>query len=198
MKMKTATINIYEFSELSEQAQEQARYSFISNGGYSWAGGQVDSLKAFCEHFNLNLDDYSYGNSSCRDNFVRVSVKNEDIAELSNAELLACLNDSGFLIVPGTKWSDKQKAIINTGKKVSLLGGQCPFTGVCHDEDLLDDLRSFVKSTDDRTYQELMQDCADTWLKSVIEECDYQESMEYFKEIAEANDYQFTEDGSIH
>lgn len=65
--MKTKTINIYSFSELSDDAKENARQWWRNGIDFAWGGESLDSIKKFCEVFNLTLKDWSVGPYSSPD-----------------------------------------------------------------------------------------------------------------------------------
>lgn len=56
--MKTTTINLYQFSELSEQAKKRAKDDHRSACGYSWASEALDSMKAFYDKLGVKILDY--------------------------------------------------------------------------------------------------------------------------------------------
>ena len=53
--MEQVSITLFEFNELSETAKENAMYSIKE--GYAWMDENIDSLKSFCDHFDLKLSD---------------------------------------------------------------------------------------------------------------------------------------------
>lgn len=56
------TINVYQFSELSDQAKETAISNYRSKGfEYHWQDESHDSLNAFCALFGVSVKDYSIG-----------------------------------------------------------------------------------------------------------------------------------------
>ena len=174
--MEKVSITLYQYNELSEMAKENALYS--TKDGYTWMDENIDSLQSFCDHFDLKLSDYSVGDSACRGNNVKVYPLNATVSELSGTELRDYLYESGLL-------------------SNGLLDGNCPFTGYCMDEDCLDEIRDFVKNPDERSFEELVQDCAEKWLLAVIADCDYQNSEEYMQEMADANGWLFKENGTL-
>ncbi len=56
--MRTIEIEIFKYSELSDSAKTTAR-EWFSRGGYSWIDENIDSIRAFCDHFGVRLGDYS-------------------------------------------------------------------------------------------------------------------------------------------
>jgi hypothetical protein len=57
--MKTQTINLYTFEELSDDAKENARNWFKNNHDYGWHSESRDSVTAFCDHFGVTVKDWS-------------------------------------------------------------------------------------------------------------------------------------------
>lgn len=76
------------------------------------------------------------------------------------------------------------------------LSGNCPFTGVCYDETILD---AFRESANDAsaTLNDVLRDVEYRMLKTLHDEGDYIYSDEGLKELCEANEYQFKECGEI-
>lgn len=63
--MKTMTINVYAFNELSESAKQKARDNYRAKcHEYFCLDEGFDSLKAFCSHFGVTLTDWSIGTGS--------------------------------------------------------------------------------------------------------------------------------------
>jgi len=64
---------------------------------------------------------------------------------------------------------------------------ECPLTGVCYDDDLLDDLSKYG-----------IQTALNNYIKSIHNEYEDMISEEYLSEHCEANGYEFNEDGNIY
>lgn len=95
--------------------------------------------------------------------------------------------------------------------------GTCPWTGYCLDNDALDPIAYFcfgvvwdekekkrvqskartLRQDDANTVGSLLHDSVDALFRTLKEDCEYQESMEAFKDACEANGYEFTEDGAM-
>lgn len=76
----------------------------------------------------------------------------------------------------------------------------CPFTGVCHDETLLDPVRKNLNntSTDTEDLRSVLSDSLYAICWAHRDEIEYLYSDEALTELIEANDYEFTEDGRIY
>jgi hypothetical protein len=56
--MKTIEVNIYQFSELSEQAKVRALSNYQSDCEYDWSYDAIQSLKAFMDAVGVKLSGY--------------------------------------------------------------------------------------------------------------------------------------------
>ena len=76
--MKTKTINVYSFDELSEKAKDHARYECRKNDVFVYIGWKesFESLKTFCDYFNINIKDYEV--SIYRHSFVQTDAANQN------------------------------------------------------------------------------------------------------------------------
>lgn len=69
----------------------------------------------------------------------------------------------------------------------------CPFTGVCYDEDFLEEMIKGVK--DGRTLKDAFEDLVDVFGWMLEDEYEYQGKAEQFLEAADVNGYEYTKDG---
>ena len=81
-------------------------------------------------------------------------------------------------------------------KTQNLLAGDCPFTGICFDEDFLDNIRKFVKKPDSTTFKELLTDAVYNTINAGCKDWDYINSDEGIEESIIANEYEFKADGT--
>jgi hypothetical protein len=175
--MRTITTTVYNFSELSEDAKETALQEWTEQEAaqeYSWSQEAIESLKAGIEHFGCALASYSidFANSAYSD------------------------------IAVDTPWNepteDEIKDMIESAGSYNpetLKGlGDCKLTGYCMDENFLDGVRSDFYNGE-RDLKELMLSGYNNWHEAATNDYESQFTMEYFSEHAEANEYEFTEDG---
>ena len=59
--MRTETITLYQFDELSDDAKEKALEWLRQAQEYPWFDESMDSCKAFCEVFGVSVKDWSLG-----------------------------------------------------------------------------------------------------------------------------------------
>lgn len=57
--MRTETIVVYKFNELSDTAKENAREWYKQGMNYPWFDESMGSIRAFCDHFNVIIEDLS-------------------------------------------------------------------------------------------------------------------------------------------
>jgi hypothetical protein len=56
--MRTDTIEIFKFDELSDTAKETARDWYRSNADFHWSDESKESITAFCDHFGIRLKSW--------------------------------------------------------------------------------------------------------------------------------------------
>jgi hypothetical protein len=173
---KTVEVDVYKFEELSDRAKEKAREWYRSGFDYYWGDDNISSLKEWADWFNVKIKNYSLGGSDNRSQGVDFDLYiDSNVDQLRGVRLW--------------KWMNNQTVLPD-------LTGNCPFTGFCFDENLLDKVRDFMKRPWDTDYRELMQDCIDEFCKAYADDVDYQYSDEAVDESMEANEYEFDEDGN--
>lgn len=173
--MRTVTKTIYKYDELpTEKAKERARDWFRGvDVEYNWYEESRESMEGFTKHFPVRVKDWSYGGQGSG---VTFEFTGEDgLENIAGVRLYKWLSNNGI------------------GK---LTGGDCPFTGYCMDEVLLDPIRAFLKQPINRvTFRELLEDCYHAWVKGCENDIEYQGSDENVAETILANEYEFDEDG---
>lgn len=182
------SVTLYKLNELPKETQQKVIDAWrCDSPEYHWVREWEDTLRAFAKYFDLTINDYEispYHSSNVDWDFTyeyrdhEAGERTHDIA----GDALATVLKSDYL-------------------KKDLLAGNAPFTGYIGDEITLDAIREYMATSIKHpgyTFQDLMQDCIDNWLKGVIEDMEYQDSDEYVREEIENNDYEFTADGVLH
>jgi hypothetical protein len=216
--MKTIQINTYKFSELSEEAKQNAIEEYRSNNTeYFWACENRQSLEKFADIFPITVKDWSYGG---RGEGVYFKFNTDDnIEELSGQRLALYLwnnykNDiyskKYHYVKSHNKINHKRvkSELIKKGSNAGLYHNSyysaifietynCPLTGYCIDNSLLDEIWKFIDKPDSRNFRDLLEDCFNEWVKDCNADVDYQNSDECITETIEANDYDFDEEGNL-
>lgn len=220
--MKTKTINIYSFSELSDKAKEYAIDEYRNRmHEYFWADENRETLEKFAEIFPIKVTYWSYGDRGEGVNFH--FTDNNNLEELSGIRLAAFIwNNYRGDIFKGRYYhcenfgmtdhrikhnrvrSTEIKTGPNKGKFINSyysaiqLTTDYPLTGYCMDMDILDPIYNFLNKPDSSTFYDLLNDCFEGWVKACNADIDYQNSDECISENIEANDYEFTEEGKMY
>lgn len=176
--MRTCTVELYTYDELTTEAQTRARDAARSRGwfnGDDWEGEWRDTLIKGADALDLTVGDWSVG----LDSYTHTSVTlQDDVAELAGVRA----------------WKYLQRYVDVIGAE-----GSCPFTGYCGDESFLDPLRAFLKRPDTTsTVQDIMEACATSWANAWLAEMEYQITDESVADSLTANEYEFTEVGYFH
>jgi hypothetical protein len=154
------------------------------------------SLEAFCHHFGVTLRGRSIDLSA--PSYVTIDAEQWETdcreQELTGVRLWKYLQNNGYLQIRN-RW---RPCLSNSGNIVQLLDGNCPLTGYFMDEVLLDAVREFIAHPSAGTnMQDIVNDAAHRFTESYIAEWEYTYSDDGLRDTAEANRYEFTEDGRI-
>jgi hypothetical protein len=137
----------------------------------------LNALHKFAELFGCEVKDWSIGLGA----YSYVTLTQPEIAiGLEGKPLWEYFNDTTH-----------SNGIMDTAFKDG------PLTGMCADEWLLDPFRAFMGGPDDISLKELLQRCADNWLRYLLEDWADTYSDEHLTELIHANEYWFNEDGSF-
>jgi len=206
--MKTIEINLYQFNELSEKAKRKALNKYIKNEDFSFIWEEAhETVKEFCKKTIIK----TYQNSWLEPNFNNID---DSILNLTGVRLLKYfINNFDFLYKPKyLKYYDdhkthrmiKNKIAINTGNKYCIAYSNiqketsCNLTGVCYDDDLLDPIYKFIQNPkDNKNFEDIICECFYNLKKSIENEIEAKQTIEYFAELCEGNDYYFTEQGEM-
>lgn len=172
--MRQITTNIYKFEELSRAAKDNFKTYWREHMGYDGAADAKKSFVALINHFDGRLQEYSMDWNNLNHSSVRFIMP-----EMSKEEIAARLNELGAY------------------NPETLKGlGDCKLTGYFMDEEAIDGFRiAFCSGEHDLT--KLMKAAFKSWKKAAKEDYKWQLSDECLTETAEANEWEFTEDGQL-
>ena len=197
--MKTIEVNLYEFSELSQQAKDKVR-NWIYTGLDYLTDDVQRSLNAFCELFNVRYWSIDYEEPYRNKYEINVPEYAED---LKGVRLATYLYNNYLKKLYKGKFFSKDYYIdgkyhykfkySNWYKEISS-----PFTGCCYDEFLLYAIVKFCDKPNDKySFESLIDECIFDLCKAVQSEIEYRLTDEAIIEDCEANEYFFTESGEI-
>ena len=200
--MRTIRTKVYQFSELGEPAKQKAIEWYRDGNEYIHSGEVLDTIKKGLAQFGATLKNYSidWDNINCSYFAIDLETTDEieelefaidlettdEIEELEGVRLWKYLHNNNMLAY----WNKYHK------KTQNLLAGDCPFTGICFDEDFLDNIRKFVKKPDSTTFKELLTDAVYNTINAGCKDWDYINSDEGIEESIIANEYEFKADGT--
>jgi len=205
--MRTVRTKVYQFSELSETAQQTAiAWYRNSNDNDFYADEIIGSIKKVAELFNLK-----FGRQYTD---VRYSHIDDNILELKGVRLYKYLVNNYYsdLFTPAyiksidrpVKWRQfickVHKGI--KGEYTQLYSkirtdNSCVLTGICFDNDILQPVYDFLAKIDtSTTFEDLIKDIESAISKTFSNNEDWINSDEYITGEIEANGYEFTVDGN--
>lgn len=200
--MRTETIKIYSFNELSENAQ---RYAW-ENGGYYGDAYALDFetiLEKFENAFDIKVYRYSVGNGYKPTFSYTLGGAAADAPEGDPLRLARYMwNNYAEEITRGKYYSTRMKWIggnvhyKSRRSKVLLSLDEYALTGICWDQDILQpiiDCLKYKRFFND--IEELFDACLTAFFAAWDADIEYCNSLEYFADVAEANEYEFTANG---
>jgi len=209
--MKTTTIQLYDFNELSEKSKQNAISEFL-NKGYNDGEYNYQEAHESVKKFN---DIFSVRNSN--NSWLDFSYLNLDnyILELSGIRLYKYIINNFYsdLFKPAYVKSYEKHFNHKRAKNKTYKNGiiasffysnlnvtnSCVLTGVCWDDDLLQPIYEFLKKPCKYTnLNDLIKECFESLRISLEKSDDYYTSDEFISETLQINNYQFTKDGSIY
>ena len=210
MKHYKGECTSYSINELSEKAKERAYSKWECDDYYIWGKEVEATLDEFCKVFDIKMHDWSY--DSCSSDYafrIENDVLDDTEADIKGIRLAVYIwNNYAKYITKGKYYSlwckrEKSEHNPNVGKlktrysKVMTQMDNCPLTGWCFDYEILDSIikcLTYKKMYD--SYKELVDECLSNFFDACVKDCQYCESMEYFIDMAEANDYEYDEYGN--
>lgn len=207
--MRTIRTKVYQFSELSKEAQQKAiekyRNSDADNNQHHY-DEVINSVKAAVDLFDLKTGR-EYTDIRCShidDNILQFSgvrlykyILNNYGTALFTPKYIKCIdrvvNWRPFICEVFTGNNGKYTMIYSRNKK----DNSCPLTGVCYDMDILQPVYDFLKWPDNRTtFESLISEIETAIQKTFSDTEQWINSADYITEEIEANEYEFTADGN--
>jgi len=188
--MRISKVKVYPYNELSDKAKEYAFYEHLNgNTEYHWLDEGFESIRSWCDWFNITISDYSFSSCEC---FVNTGADGFDEEELKLMEVTQRLLDDDDVVCD---WNIQVlREMEPTRPEESRKQWD---KGYCVDESLLHGWNSHLKTNpnDNIGAFRAAVDCA---VYDIQEDIKWQDSQEYFAEISEANDLEYEEDGTLH
>ena len=199
--MTTIEIELYEFHELEESAQERALNNLRGTLDYPWAEENASSLDAFCEALGVKV--WNWRVSLCAPCYITLDsmqMKPEPYVK-TGEETVTGLRLRTWIINNFEHVLWEHKMFGEYGEKqrrshIIEIEASCPWTGYCMDYALLHPIREFIKDPiAGTTWEDLILDCLNSWVSSYRSDLEYMNTDEYLLNHIEANNYTFTKNG---
>ena len=178
MRIEQTERKVYQLDELPADIQEDVLLRWRENAEFPWDADYRDSLSEFQCSFPVRVTDWCVDPYRGGTGAHTECTAEDDVSQLKGVRLWKWLNNNGFF-------------------DEDLLGGNCPFTGFCADEDLLDPIRSFRAKPSQETLEELLDDCVSGWVWAYARDLEHWHSEEAIREDITENGYEFLSDGSL-
>jgi hypothetical protein len=195
--MRTITKNIYKFSELEPDAKkfalEQWKNDSVNPFFEDHKSEIMDSLKGLFKHcYGVSLKDWQIG-AYCYSS-IKVSFNQDEAAELTGKRAFAWIENNLLSELRIPYKGEKRRDLAKYGSyyRPGMIK-PCPFTGLCYDDDLMDDLKDSIRSG--MTLKESFLALGDKAQKIMEDELDSMQTEEYLEDISEANGYEYDERG---
>ena len=200
--MREVITPIYEVSELSPQAFNRAFNQWLECDPYDRGRDNESTLDRFSELFNVRVTSWSYGGNNRHVRFSTYGLDEYDYSDVSGERLRRWVINNYHSRVHEGKYYSK---LVYSGDKPTykkryskvIQSRDCILTGYYLDMAILQPIYDFMDyKRNFETYDELIKACLEAWLDAC--EADYEDmtSERAFREEAEANDYEFYEDGT--
>lgn len=209
--MKTIEIQLFKFSELSEDAKQTAINNY-RNKGYDnqhYFEEIISSVKSVCALFNLKTgNQYDYLRSSHIDDNI-LELKGERLYKYIINNFYSSLFTPAYIgskdrAIKGNQFIYKVRKDYKGEPYTQIFSklktdNSCTLTGVCYDNDILQPVYDFLlKPAKDTTFEDLIKDIERAITKTFSNTEDWLNSEEFISEELENNEQDFTEDGTIY
>lgn len=193
--MRKIEIKVFSINELSEDAQEKAYQKWIEHFDYVWAGENKDTLDEFEKLFPVEVTNWSY--DTCDYNIRFRMTCDDEIAELRGQRLATYIVNNYYnSLYKGKYYSKNINGTFKSRRSKIIKEASCVLTGYCMDEDILEPIYKFLKNPcEHTTFEDLMEDCLNSWGRACRNDCEHSSSFEYFIEEAMNNEWEYDENG---
>lgn len=191
--MRTIETTLYTIDEISPEAFDRARIDYAQTYENTSAHDDMGSLRAFVAAAGMRLTDYDIGAYS----YSSLRVDGDaDVLAMSGRRAWAWL-ENRVLAAKRIPWTGSSRASVRKYGWAYRPGRitPCPWTGYHMDEVLLASFRASLR--DGMTVRDSFAALADTIRRAWEEDYADATGEEGFRDLARANGWEFTADGSM-
>jgi Fe-S cluster biosynthesis and repair protein YggX len=216
--MRTIRTKIYNFSELSKEAQQNAFENYRNNYlTFDFIYSDAEStVKAFCDAFSVKSGSRSWldcNTSNIDDNILNLTglrlrkyiLNNFGDTLYKRKYLKSGGNSKNLKPFHRMRKQNEIKSGPNKGLFYSIyysnickVAQNCNLTGMCYDDDMMRPIYDFLelRTFSSTNFEDLLNECFNEMRNTLEKEKDYMETDEYITEEIEANEYEYTEEGN--
>jgi NADPH:quinone reductase-like Zn-dependent oxidoreductase len=181
--MKTKTINIYEYAELSEEAKQKAYNKWSQGVDYGFELENRKTLNKFADIFNIRISEFQY---DCHNKYIKYEINlGFDVLEMKGVRLSKYIwnNYKNNLFVGKSYYKTSVSGKHKRRKSKIILDDCCVLSGYFMDNEILEPIYNFLKSYDKEIdFETLLDNCLDSWLNACTNDYEYNFSEENFIE----------------
>jgi hypothetical protein len=171
---RTIEVTVYKLDELDAAMQQRVIEGWRAGDQFFWEDEWRDSLHAFAKIAPIKVRDWSVGYGGT---YVTFDM-DDDIADLSG--------------IRAYKW------LVNNNWAKLAAGQDCPLTGYCGDENLLDAIRTAIGTPASiSSLRDVFADALQGWAKGFEADLDYWNGEDAIREDIDANGYEFNANGTL-
>lgn len=196
MKTVTKTYNVCSFDELSDRSQSKAMSDYINDCDFSYhAECIIEDAKAIGALMGINIDNVYYSGFYSQGDGAMFTGS----YSYANGSVLAVMN-----YAPN---DTELHSIVKTLANIQRRNFYQLYANVKHyghyyhsSSNIIDVERSYqdVSKQDEDELVECLRDFMEWIYNNLQKEYDHVTSLDYFKEVCEANDYQFLSSGELY
>lgn len=191
--MRTIETTLYTIDEISPAAFDRARIDYAQTYENMTSDDDIASLRAFVDAAGMRLTNFdigAYAHSSLR-------VDGDDSVLAMRGRRAWAWLENRVLAATRIPWTGSRRASVRKYGWAYRPGmvTPCPFTGYYMDEVLLDSFRESLRNG--LTVRDSFAILADTIRRAWEEDYDDATGEEGFRDLARANGWEFTADGSM-
>lgn len=203
MRTETTTITIYKFDELSEKAKEKVISEEREFEMEINRDELIDCMKSAMNEMGIAIKDYSIGIDGS--GYINLSV-DDDAEELEGVRAYKWIVNNCFSDVDKKKMYWQKNVDIRSCKSLTSSieskdwMDNCPFSGWCYDfavKEAWDSWCNDLRKGKSPSIRDFLDELEWAYLKELSDEYDGFDEAEA-RDIAEANGYEFLEDGTIY
>jgi hypothetical protein len=202
--MKTYQIKTFYFSELSEEAKQNAYIQDRDHIDAEYYNADFRAtLKAFEKVFNISVYPWSVDSRSYRFDFAPMVYSDAD--QINDPLRLAAFVWNNYakhiqkakLYSTVGRYENGRYVFKNRRSKIFKSWDNCPLTGCFCDADILQPvIDCLTYKTKYETFDDLITDCLNRFFETWRDCLKYSESYEFYEGEAEANEWEYYEDGT--